>query len=203
MKQKRVGIVGTMMSGKTTLADTVVAIKNYRRLALADPVKELGVKCVKMMLIELGYPERAEAFTRADLEKNKHIFRPLLQWIGTEFGRQYVGPDTIWIDKLLERAAYYNPDPIVCDDIRFENEADLLRKEGFVVFRITRDEGKRMKALTSKYSPEEIGSILNHASETAVPHLPVDYEVPNNGNDLSDFPLVADFIDIKVSKSND
>lgn len=189
MTQLRVGIVGTMMSGKTTLADTLVTQHGFKRLALADPVKDGTVEMVKAGLRYIGVDR---PFTRADLERDKHVFRPVLQWFGTEFGREYVGPDTRWIDTLLQRALYFDPTPIVCDDIRFPNEVESLSAAGFVIFRIRRDEGERLKDLRARYSPEEIDGILSHPSEIHSLDLQVPYELQNSGVDLTIIAQLAE-----------
>lgn len=63
--------------------------------------------------------------------------RQFMQMLGTEFGRDCIGPH-FWVG-LWERAALEVLDEggrVVCDDCRFANEADAVRKLGGVVVRL-------------------------------------------------------------------
>src|SRR6185437_2548017 len=67
--------------------------------------------------------------------------RLLLQMLGTEFGRNLIHPDiwtNLWlrqVKRLLLRAHGKN---VVCDDVRFPNEYDLIHQLGGVVAHIHR-----------------------------------------------------------------
>jgi hypothetical protein len=76
--------------------------------------------------------------------------RQLLQVVGTELFRDalmvklpalQLKGDSIWIHKMLETLEEHKDAPIILiDDLRFENEADALRKLGFRLVKIVRNE---------------------------------------------------------------
>lgn len=166
-----IGLVGPMGSGKTTAANRLVDAYGYRRIALADPLKDVSVKMIQVFMEEMN---RAEPlFTRKELDDNKDPhFRPFLQWVGTDLGRVYLGPDTIWIDKFLE-TAQYSDQPVVCDDVRFVNEAEALRDAGFTIIRIIRDEAQMLSY--------QAGVVNNHVSERDMGAIEEDITLFNHG----------------------
>lgn len=116
-------------AGKSTIAN-LLAAQNYTRVSFADPLRELVV----IFLGNFGYSEAAARY-RVTCNKDSIVpelgvtARHLLQTMGTEWGRSCVHPD-VWIkawqsrtDRLL--AEGHN---VVCDDVRFPNEAALFEK---------------------------------------------------------------------------
>lgn len=108
--------------------------------------------------------------------------RKLLQWLGTEWGRSL--SETIWVDLWKARVKSLMVDSprsiIVCDDVRFDNEADAVHALGGSVVRITSDNTKDRIDTTS--------GIKQHSSETGINPKLVDYEVFNNGT-IREFQL--------------
>lgn len=82
--------------------------------------------------------------------------RKLLQIVGTEWGREK-NPD-LWLDATLKKIKEVEDENVVKNfyitDVRFRNEFDKLKEEGWILIKIKRDtEGK-------------VGGIEGHASET-------------------------------------
>ncbi len=109
--------------------------------------------------------------------------RKLLQWLGTDWGRTVIGGH-VWVDlwkaeaqAQLARTVNRNG-IVVCDDVRFDNEAHAIHALGGVVVRITRPDA----------SQHAIGGtgIVNHASEQGINKDLVDYTIENSG-DLDKF----------------
>lgn len=121
-----IGICGAARAGKTTFADFVqerLAEEAFilRRVAFADPVKAIA---------------RMFGWRGEKDEKG----RRLLQLIGTECGRECIGPD-VWVDRWLEMVGdevYCDGFVAIADDVRFPNEAAAIRKLGGTIFRVTR-----------------------------------------------------------------
>lgn len=61
--------------------------------------------------------------------------RHMLRTLGTEWGRECVGPD-VWTAHWLERVR--SRSFVVVDDVRFPNEAELVRTLGGQMWRVTR-----------------------------------------------------------------
>lgn len=157
---RNIAFVGPMHSGKTTAANYLVEHYGYQRIALADGVKQLASD----MLTEATYylTGKVDHPTVADINKDKAIFRPFLQWLGTDFVREYLGMPTYWIDSFLLQAQESRK-PVVCDDVRFVNEAEALKRAGFEIVCLHRSEPERQESVMRNG-----GSIatLTHASET-------------------------------------
>jgi DNA polymerase III delta prime subunit len=107
--------------------------------------------------------------------------RKLLQWLGTDWGRDTIS-QTLWIDiwkaevNVLNKL--YPNDIIICDDVRFDNEAETIYSLNGSVVKITSHE-------TEKRIDTKTG-ICNHASEAGIWNQYIDYEIENNGS-ISDF----------------
>ena len=156
---RHIGLVGPKHSGKTTAGEYLVEQVGYQKIALADPLKNNAVAMINTFLTEHGLP----TIDRAFLDEHKdEVFVPFLQWLGTDFGRVFLRTPNRWIDAFLTQS-YASPVPVVCDDIRFPNEADALRENGFLIVKLVRDEGERQESMLR--SGVNV-NVQGHASET-------------------------------------
>lgn len=110
------------------------------------------------------------------VEAQKEFFRPLLQWWGTEFRRNLCGKE-YWVNRMrkqLERNSIFgkdiSPDYIFVTDVRFPNEAELIREEGGVVVRVERGD----------YIADENAN--KHATETVMDNYEFDEVIRNDGD---------------------
>ena len=110
--------------------------------------------------------------------------REVYQTLGTDWGRKMVGED-IWIiagrsriDTLLGDVESDIIRGIVVDDIRFDNEAELVRRMGGVVIEITRASVPQME----------------HASEAGISRDLIDYSFANEGDILTLQHQVRDYL---------
>lgn len=149
-----------MHSGKTSAANYLVEHYGYQRIALADGVKQLAsdmlTECAYLLTGNCKHP------TVETINRDKATFRPFLQWLGTDFVREYLGMPTYWIDSFLLAAQESNK-PVVCDDVRFVNEAKTLRLAGFDVIRLRRSETERRESVIGSGGDP---ATFTHASET-------------------------------------
>ncbi len=122
----RIGLMGKMASGKSTLAARIMQkYPNIKKLSLAEPVKEIANNLFNM--------------------KNKD--RHLLQQIGTKM--REIDPN-VWVDTLLRNIN--DCDDIIIDDVRFENEIIKLKQAGFKIFYLDIDEITQNKYLKETYT---------------------------------------------------
>lgn len=121
---KVIGFAGSMGSGKTTMARALLFyIDGARRVSFAAPLKQA--------LETLGFPEPPAEMKNRPYPGETYSWRTLAQRLGTEWGRA-IDPD-IWV-KVLEKQVDLLPCPVVvCDDVRFENEAAMIRKRGVLI----------------------------------------------------------------------
>jgi hypothetical protein len=198
----RIAIVGTMHSGKTTLANALVK-QGFVRLALADPLKDAACDMLTLFIDTYVsyFPDRWDAsyggwahpaipIDRQEIEDGKAVFRPFLQWLGSEFAREYLKNSDCWLQMFearlegTERFASdmgHPPARVVCDDVRFPNEADYLRRLGFQIVRIRRNEEERLASIRSTLGVP--GSLL-HQTETNIDRIAPDGEAYFSADDF-------------------
>lgn len=163
-----VGLNGVAGSGKDTAAE-VLAEFGFVRYAFADKLREV--------LYALNPIVRTDSFEYRRLDglvdelgwelakRTCRDVRELLQRMGTEAGRQTIGPD-VWVDALFEAALSAGHERIVITDCRFPNEAKGITSRGGAVWRIERN---------------GFSAVNGHISERALDTWPFDTIVVNNG----------------------
>lgn len=133
---QKVALCGSKGVGKSTFAKKV--FKDHMSWSFAQPLRD--------MLSHLPLPEQAlSAGKEEPIEWLGGVSgRKLLQTLGTNWGRELFPP--IWVECLRRRLIQYNRDTmrglpvkgIIVDDLRFDNEAEMLNEEGFQIWKITR-----------------------------------------------------------------
>lgn len=168
-----IGIAGKAGSGKDTAGDYLQSSGAYSKLAFADPIRR-GVSAIfDLHRTQMEHPEKEHGLPEIGRSP-----RQLMQTLGTEWGRNLVHPD-LWI--ILARAAIHadwvRHMNVVVTDVRFENEADMVRKMGGVIWHIHRSGA---------------GTPHAHISENGVQfHTGCDIVISNNGS-LQDLHNVID-----------
>jgi hypothetical protein len=129
------GLTGAAGSGKDTVAAHLVRAHHFQQLAFADPLRAM---------VAAGFGVGAR-----DLERDRKELpldwlgvspRYLLQTLGTDWGRNMINPD-VWLMVLkrrLDMAIEEGRLRFVISDVRFENEAALIRGMGGVVWHLRR-----------------------------------------------------------------
>jgi len=151
-----IGIVGYKKSGKDTLCNLLLEDwQNItpKRFAFADPLKKDIADWLKI--------------TVEDINRNKELFRPILQWYGTEYRRAQ--DEQYWVKRTVEtilRSCPLQENTLaIITDVRFHNEAEMIRDCGGLLVRIDRG-----------------SSNDEHASEVNVSKIPVDKVIDNTGD---------------------
>jgi dephospho-CoA kinase len=147
-----IGLCGKAGSGKTAAADYLVTKYGYTRHSIAKEVKRIAVRLFKM-------------------EKKD---RELLQAIG--FKMRLIRP-TVWIDFLIDQIK--GKDKVVLDDIRYPNEYQALKKEGFKIIRIVADRDICIKRLAKRDGTAAVER-LDDESETAMDEVEIKYILDGN-----------------------
>lgn len=160
---KLLGFTGKMGSGKST---AIECLKEIQRL----PVINIKFAQPLYDMQEMIYRRISTVYEKpAGFIKD----RKLLQFLGTEWGRNTIR-ETLWLDIWSQSARQYeNKNAIVvCDDVRFDNEAKLIKSLGGSIVLIKSTEtDNRIDTRTG---------IANHVSEVGVDLNLVDYIVENN-----------------------
>ena len=132
-------------------------------MSFADPIKTM-VKCITSCV-------EKDALPYALCGKS---LREVYQSLGTDWGRNMIG-ENIWVHAGRARIETLLGDVesdiirgIVIDDIRFDNEAELVRNMGGIVVEITRSSVPQME----------------HASEAGISRDLIDHRFSNEGDIL-------------------
>lgn len=120
MKQKlMIGISGKMGSGKSTISNL-----------LKEAWESAGMKVEKLSVAAPIYNGQDLLYKEYGLQLEGAKDRDLLIAIGL-WGRSK-DPD-FWLNQLAKMAIDSEADIIICDDVRFENEAKFFDKVGFLI----------------------------------------------------------------------
>src|SRR5690606_24788646 len=141
---RSVGFMGYSRSGKDTATRVLVDTHGYRRVSFADPVREMALALDPIIGgradtagVRLSTVVRVYGW---ETGKTRHPeVRRVLQRLGTDAVRDIVGPDT-WVRIALDkiRAAERDGVPVAVSDVRFPNEARMLRDAGFLLVWVER-----------------------------------------------------------------
>ena len=150
-----IGISGKFASGKDTVADYLVKVYLFRKLAFAAKLKEI---C-------------------SDLFGMKDKDRELLQKVGVAMREIR---NNVWVDYLVTSVA---PEAnIVVTDLRFPNEFEALKAKGAFLIRLEVPQQVRVARYRELYKKEPTEEQLTHESETALDdERQWDYVLNNGG----------------------
>jgi len=161
-------------SGKSTVAKHLEKTYGYRIVPFAQTLKEMAVP----MLEALGH-SREEALDLLMHDKERTLslgitVRHLLRTLGTEWGRECIHPD-VWLHCWQERIQGIKH--VVVDDVRFPNEAELVKRLGGTMVRVERP---------GAYTEHQ------HSSEGSLDHFDgFDFVLRNDG----DVPALLDKVE--------
>ncbi|MGW0522835.1 deoxynucleotide monophosphate kinase family protein [Crossiella sp. NPDC003009] len=156
-----IGLIAPARSGKDTVADYLRQHYGYRRLAVADPVREALLALDPLIPWGVAAARRLSWLVGEfgwDAAKQHREVRRLLQRLGTDVVRDIVDRDA-WV-KLAARRLTAEPGPWVITDLRFANEVFLAD----TLWRIHRP---------------SIGPVNDHVSEHELSEIEVDHLIRN------------------------
>ncbi len=170
MREPRIiGLAGRMGSGKDAVAD-ILKGHGYERIAFADAIRAEVDHAIRVGSTPRSMPsEMQDDMLRSDAadvwaKPTSDPMRRILQWWGTELGRQQRHPD-YWVRRIAERLSVTGA--YVVSDCRFSNEVEWIHRAGGSVWWIERD--------------TEVGGIPNHISEQLTADV-CDRTIDNNGS---------------------
>lgn len=164
IRRMRLAFAGPMASGKSTLSKLIGRTYGCHVKSFASPVKDIAVNMFGM--------------TTKD--------RRLLQTIGMT-GRA-IHQDT-WAKKLVESL---RPNDNICvDDVRFTNECEFLKENGFLIIYLSVEQSERVSRLRSKYG------------EDAQQHIDAMFDISEQSVHASDADIVWNQRDINAIMSSD
>ena len=186
-----IGICGFIGSGKDTIADYLVNVRQFRRMSFAGTLKD-AVSAVFGWDRELLegrtresriWREQRDEWWSQRLGRDITPRQVLQQW-GTEVGRQAYH-DEIWVASLENRLRN-SQNNVVITDCRFPNEIQAIRRAQGLVIRVRRGPEPVWYDLAVAanrgdwVAREQVNSLLVHASETAWVGTEFDAVIDNN-----------------------
>lgn len=162
-----IGLTGYAGSGKDTFAKVLVEKYGYTRIAFADPIRELlyklnpiinglpygGTRSLSELVDSVGWDEA----------KKEPEVRRLLQDLGV--GAREVIDSELWVSTAFKKTGEPGKRYVITD-VRFTNEADLVKQLGGQVWRVKR---------------VDVNAVNGHISENEMDGYKVDQIFLNNG----------------------
>jgi hypothetical protein len=160
MHYKLVGFTGAAGCGKSTAA-SVFVMHEYEELPFARPLKDM----LRVILVARGCPD-PDAYLHGN---KKEVLTPYLmgksarhamQTLGTEWGRNSIHNE-LWVNTwfVMAKKELDAGGRVVVADVRFQNEADAIKRLGGHVVEITRPAHLKLMGDTAQHG-SEYGGIL-------------------------------------------
>lgn len=165
MRPLLIGLTGRARSGKSTAAEHLVGTYLLEHYAFADPLRDGLMAIFNLDPTDFEGDRKEQPLAWLGCSP-----RQLMQSMGTEWARNTLHPD-VWV-KLAEQNLDYMTKALgavigfVVSDVRFENEAHLIRRRGGIVIHIGRNDAQ---------------SVNPHISEAGVAVRQNDLILRNNG----------------------
>jgi hypothetical protein len=158
-----IGLVGYSQSGKDTIASILVEKYGYTRIAFADKIREFLYELNPMVACSpTGYLQDLVNLVGWDDAKQEPQVRKLLQNLGNS-ARKIID-ENVWVTLALGNIDVNQR--VVVTDVRFENEAVMIKLMGGQLWRV-----KRIG----------VGPVNDHVSESELEGYKVDQIFVNNG----------------------
>jgi len=129
---KLIALTGPKGVGKSTYAK-FIAGENGIVISFATPIKQ--------MLTAIAGQEYIYGTKKNAVVPHLGVTgRFLMQTLGTEWGRETIDQD-IWVNsvrRMLTKSFFGEYSPVIIDDLRFENEAKMVRDMGGEVWEVER-----------------------------------------------------------------
>ncbi|ARF11099.1 deoxynucleoside monophosphate kinase [Hokovirus HKV1] len=159
-----IGVAGHYGSGKTTVSEYICKNYDFTRLNFAEPVKEICKTIFNFNDQQLYGNLKNQIDTKWNITP-----RQAMQFIGTEFGRQFINnlipiQDNLWVTNLENKIDKKTDINIIIDDCRLQNEIEMIKKKNGIIIKIERD--------------GYIGD--SHVSESYIDSIKGDYLIKNN-----------------------
>lgn len=146
-KPMRLAFSGKRRRGKTTAADYLVRHHKFVKLSFAEILKLQAKELFDFTDEQLNSDAKDKPFRKYDWTPRDFLIK---------YGQfmRYFDQD-YWATKLVVKAASLEDSSIVVDDLRFKNEAKILKAMGFKLVRIERYK----KDLDITYDPNVDGDV--------------------------------------------
>lgn len=157
-----IGLHGPARSGKDTVGAMLIEDYNFEKLSFASYIRQFIADILGISLLELEH-------VKDEIDPTLGVSpRVMMQTLGTDWGRNMINQE-LWVIALETKLRKLLPTAtgVVITDVRFENEAGMIRKLGGNMWHITRPTAAPVAA---------------HISEAGIRPDDTDCELDNSGN---------------------
>lgn len=126
-----IGIHGFARTGKDSVANFILAHRGGYLYSFADPIRAMLMPIGVDMKDPYWQDRKEDVIPALGVSP-----RRMMQTLGTEWGRELINPD-LWLILAKQRLLNYGAGMIIAD-VRFENEATWVRKQGGRVIHVIR-----------------------------------------------------------------
>lgn len=157
-----IGFTGKKKAGKDTASLILINKHNFISLAFADPLKK-GAK----ELFDLSDEQLHDQTKKEIIDERWNMSpRQILQWLGTDILRNNIS-DEIFITNMKNKLKNNSHKYIIITDVRFDNEAEMIKNLGGIIININRNNIDESKD--------------NHITESGINSKYIDINIDNNG----------------------
>ena len=160
-----IGLTGYARSGKDTVANILIKNFGFTRVAFADPIRDFCYEFNPIVSYVANEPIHLRKLVDRDgweEAKKMESVRHMLQFVGV--GARKIFGEDFWIEQAKKSIGDKNT---VITDVRFTNEADMIKSLGGQIWRIRRT---------------GIDAANDHVSETQMDGYKVDQIFLNGGS---------------------
>ena len=162
-----IGLCGKKGSGKSFFANYLINNFNFIELSFAQPLKEATKIIFNLSDDDVNNQNKKEI----KIDRLNASPRELLQWLGTdiireEFNKKFNYNGSIWVDNMKQNLIINKNKNIVVSDLRFENEAQLIKEFGGTIIFIN-----------GEFNNNNL--FTTHKSETEMLKIKYDYKIDN------------------------
>ncbi len=130
-----IGIAAPAQSGKSTVARYLRDQYGYAEVSFAAPIRQFVADLCGLTLadVESG-PLKEQVIPWIGKSP-----RQMMQTLGTEWGRDLVS-QSLWVDRAMQTVSglRFGGTGAVISDVRFENEAEVIRAHGGFILHLSR-----------------------------------------------------------------
>lgn len=167
-----IGLQGYAGSGKSTVADYLAKRHGFARRHIKEPIADMTYALLEA--VNLG--EASNAYLDGDLKRTPipelggRSATEIQQFLGTEFGRNFIHPD-IWLDIWSAWAAQHPK--VVQESVRFANEAERCD----VIWEVRRPGYEALNGHVSEALPAEADVVLVNDGDLELLYRQVDHAI--------------------------
>lgn len=143
-----IGISGKLGTGKSTLANAIISQLGGTRVSLAAPIKEVQDMIYRKLNLTM------------EGEKDRDLLIALGKW-----GRSK--HENFWLNEVEHLIDTLEDIVIICDDIRFPNEAKFFQDNGVLI------------RINGEQRGVNVDHNINDSTETSLDSYPFDFYIDN------------------------